>query len=101
MAAALTSFEPRKTPIQARATVTVEAPSEPILQILLSQGEQLTTSRVAGRAFRIGMGSTSKMPTTLRCDICGAFTRSSGMSLPTFAGSGPDASKSCSRQLYQ
>ena len=100
MAAALTSFEPRKTPIQARATVTVEAFSEPIIQILLSQGaERLSTSRVAGRAFRDG--STSKMPTTLRCDICGAFTRSSGMSLPTFAGSGPDATKSCSRQLYQ
>jgi hypothetical protein len=44
MAAALTSFEPRKTPIQARATVTVEAFSEPILQIL--------ARRVAGQRER-------------------------------------------------
>jgi hypothetical protein len=42
MAAALTAFEPRKTPIQARATVTVEAFSEPIIQILLSQGAEAT-----------------------------------------------------------
>ena len=48
---ALTAFEPRKTPIQARATVTVEAISEATIQILLSQGaERLTTTRVADRA---------------------------------------------------
>ena len=47
----LTAFEPRKTPIQARATVTVEAISEATIQILLSQGaERLTTTRVADRA---------------------------------------------------
>lgn len=48
---ALTAFEPRKTPIQARATVTVEAISEATIQILLSQGAgRLTTTRVAHRA---------------------------------------------------
>lgn len=48
---ALTAFEPRKTPIQARATVTVEAIFEATIQILLSQGaERLTTTRVADRA---------------------------------------------------
>jgi len=44
-------FEPRKTPVQARATVTVEAISAATIQVLLSQGaEQLTTTRVAYRA---------------------------------------------------
>jgi AcrR family transcriptional regulator len=48
---ALTAFEPRKTPIQARATFTVEAISEATIQVLLSQGaERLTTTRVADRA---------------------------------------------------
>jgi len=48
---ALVAFEPRKTPVQARATVTVEAISEATIQVLLSQGaERLTTTRVAGRA---------------------------------------------------
>src|SRR5580704_7419122 len=70
MAAALASFEPRKTPIQARATVPVEAFSEPILQILLSQGERLTTSRVAGRAFRIGMAVRPKC--RLHCGVTSA-----------------------------
>jgi hypothetical protein len=37
---ALTAFEPRKTPIQARATLTVEAISEATIQILLSQGAE-------------------------------------------------------------
>ena len=45
------AFEPRKTPIQARSTVTVEAISEATVQVLLSHGaEQLTTTRVAERA---------------------------------------------------
>jgi len=48
---ALATFEPRKTPIQARSTVTVEAISEATIQVLLSQGpERLTTTRVAERA---------------------------------------------------
>jgi AcrR family transcriptional regulator len=48
---ALVAFEPRKTPIQARSTVTVEAISEAAIQVLLSQGaERLTTTRVADRA---------------------------------------------------
>ena len=48
---ALTAFEPRKTPIQARSAVTVEAISEATIQVLLSHGaERLTTTRVADRA---------------------------------------------------
>ena len=48
---ALVAFEPRKTPIQARSTVTVEAISEETIQVLLSHGvERLTTTRVAERA---------------------------------------------------
>jgi AcrR family transcriptional regulator len=48
---ALIAFEPRKTPIQTRSTVTVEAISEATIQVLLSHGaERLTTTRVAQRA---------------------------------------------------
>jgi AcrR family transcriptional regulator len=44
-------FEPRKTPLQARSTVTVEAISEATIQLLLSHGaDRLTTTRVAQRA---------------------------------------------------
>jgi AcrR family transcriptional regulator len=47
----LVAFEPRKTPIQARSTVTVEAISEAAIQVLLRHGaERLTTTRVADRA---------------------------------------------------
>jgi AcrR family transcriptional regulator len=47
----LTAFEPRKTPVQARATVTVEAIFEATIQVLLSHGaDRLTTTRVADRA---------------------------------------------------
>ena len=50
-AATLTAFEPRKTPVQARATVTVKAICEATIQVLLSHGaERLTTTRVADRA---------------------------------------------------
>jgi AcrR family transcriptional regulator len=46
-----TVFEPRKTPVQARSTFTVEAISEATIQVLLSQGiDRLTTTRVAERA---------------------------------------------------
>jgi AcrR family transcriptional regulator len=46
-----TGFEPRKTPTQTRATVTVGAISEATIQILLKQGlNRLTTTRVAERA---------------------------------------------------
>jgi AcrR family transcriptional regulator len=49
--AAISVFEPRKTPLQARATVTVEAISEATIQVLLSHGaDRLTTTRVADRA---------------------------------------------------
>jgi AcrR family transcriptional regulator len=49
--AAPTAFEPRKSPVQARSTVTVEAIYEATIQVLLSQGaERLTTTRVAERA---------------------------------------------------
>jgi AcrR family transcriptional regulator len=48
---ALLAFEPRKTPVQARSTVTVEAISEATIQVLLRHGaERLTTTRVAERA---------------------------------------------------
>jgi AcrR family transcriptional regulator len=48
---ALVAFESIKTPVQVRATVTVEAISEATIQVLLSQGaERLTTTRVADRA---------------------------------------------------
>jgi len=48
---ALSGFEPRKTPIQTRAAVTVGAISEATIQVLLKQGvNRLTTTRVAERA---------------------------------------------------
>jgi len=48
---ALPAFEPRKLPLQARATVTVQAISEATIQVLLSLGaDRLTTTRVAERA---------------------------------------------------
>jgi AcrR family transcriptional regulator len=50
-ARAITQFQPRKTPLQARAAVTVGAISEATIQVLLSDGvERLTTTRVAERA---------------------------------------------------
>lgn len=50
-AAASTAFEPRKTPVQARATVTVESIREATIQVLLTHGAaRLTTTRVAERA---------------------------------------------------
>ena len=51
LANTLVAFEPRKTPLQARSTVTVEAISEATIQVLLSHGEErFTTTRVAERA---------------------------------------------------
>src|SRR5215468_6642870 len=48
---ARSAFEPRKTPVQMRASVTVEAISEATIQVLLSYGgDRLTTTRVAERA---------------------------------------------------
>ena len=45
------AFEPRKTPVQQRSTVTVEAISEATIQVLLTVGlDRLTTTRVAERA---------------------------------------------------
>jgi AcrR family transcriptional regulator len=45
------AFEPRKTPVQQRSTVTVEAISEATIQVLLAVGlDRLTTTRVAERA---------------------------------------------------
>jgi AcrR family transcriptional regulator len=50
-ATAVIRFEPRKTPVQTRAAVTVEAISEATIQILLKHGaNRLTTTRVAERA---------------------------------------------------
>jgi len=49
--ATVTALEPRKMPVQARATVTVEAISEATIQVLLTHGsDRLTTTRVAERA---------------------------------------------------
>src|SRR6516165_9635344 len=51
LADTLSAFEPRKTPVQARSAVTVEAISEATIQVLLSQGgDRLTTTLVAERA---------------------------------------------------
>src|SRR5215471_1846118 len=48
---ARSGFQPRKTPVQARAAVTVGAISEATIQVLLRQGaHRLTTTRVAERA---------------------------------------------------
>jgi len=45
------ALEPRKTPVQARSTVTVEAIAEATVQVLLSLGtDRLTTTKVAERA---------------------------------------------------
>lgn len=50
-AEAVVALEPRKTPVQARSTVTVEAISEATIQVLLRHGaERLTTTRIAQRA---------------------------------------------------
>jgi AcrR family transcriptional regulator len=50
-AKALHAFEPRKTPVQTRSTITVEAICEAAIQVLLSHGaDKLTTTRVAERA---------------------------------------------------
>ena len=47
----ISALKPRKTPVQARAEVTVEAICEATIQVLLSHGaERLTTTRVAERA---------------------------------------------------
>jgi AcrR family transcriptional regulator len=44
-------FQPRKTPVQTRAAVTVGAISEATIQVLLADGvDRLTTTRVAERA---------------------------------------------------
>ena len=49
--ASQTALEPRKTPIQARSTASVEAILDATLQVLLDVGkERLTTTRVALRA---------------------------------------------------
>jgi AcrR family transcriptional regulator len=45
------TLEPRKTPVQERSTVTVEAIYEATFQVLLAVGpDRLTTTRVAERA---------------------------------------------------
>ncbi len=45
------AFEPRKTPVQARSTASVDATLEATIQVLLEVGkERLTTTRVAMRA---------------------------------------------------
>jgi AcrR family transcriptional regulator len=47
----ISAFEPRKTPVQARSAVTVEAISEANIQVLLShRAQRLTTTRIPERA---------------------------------------------------
>jgi AcrR family transcriptional regulator len=49
--AATRVFQPRKTPVQKRSTLTVEAIAEATIQVLLAVGlDRLTTTRVAERA---------------------------------------------------
>ena len=44
-------LDPRKTPVQARSAVTVDAILSATIQVLLAEGqERLTTTRVAYRA---------------------------------------------------
>lgn len=43
-------LKPRKRPLQARAAVTLDAIFEATVQVLLAEGPQLTTTRVAKRA---------------------------------------------------
>ncbi len=46
-----TAFEPRKSPVQARSTASVDAMLQATIQVLLQVGkERLTTTRVAARA---------------------------------------------------
>ncbi len=50
-ASSAVAYQPRKTPVQARAAVTVEALEEATIQVLLTVGlDLLTTNRVARRA---------------------------------------------------
>ena len=49
--AAVVQFEPRKTPVQARSTASVEAIMQATIQVLLKDGRsKLTTIRIAERA---------------------------------------------------
>ena len=49
--AAAVRFEPRKTPLQARSTASVEAIMQATIQVLLKDGKsKLTTTRIAQRA---------------------------------------------------
>ena len=54
---ALVAFEPRKTPIQARSTLTVEAISEATIQVLLRHGAERLTIRSAPQAI-LGYSAT-------------------------------------------
>ena len=72
---ALVAFEARKTPIQARSTVTVDAISEATIQVLLRHGaERLTTTRVADRAGVSGRYPVSVLPEQAVAAVCGLRT---------------------------
>ena len=64
--AALRTFEPRKTPVQERSTVTVEVIAEATIQVLLVVGlNRLTTTRVADRSEIPGYQGTDAATSTV------------------------------------
>ena len=74
-----TPLEPRKTPVQARSTASVEAILEATIQVLLDTGKQrLTTTRVAHRAgvsvgtlYQYFPNKSSLLQATLRRHLTG------------------------------
>src|SRR5260370_21245563 len=72
-----TILEPRKSPVQARSTASVDAILEATIQVLLSVGkERLTTTRVALRAgvsvgtlYQYFPNKSSLLQAALRCHV--------------------------------
>jgi hypothetical protein len=56
---ARSAFEPRKTPVQARSAVTVEAISEAAIQVLLSHGADRTEGSGGDVSDCFGYGVTA------------------------------------------
>jgi len=58
------ALKPRKSPVQARSSASVEAMLDATLQVLVRDGkERLTTTRVAERAG-VSVGTLFQLPTT-------------------------------------